>query len=76
MEEMSGIRRKLVSRQVTCSYRDLSSGLFRPDELPQVSPLFLPKGDEYFTSNPFSPLGKKKKKKGKKGKKAKKKKAK
>lgn len=66
---IADIRRKLASRQIPCTFRTLSTGLVRPEDLPSslLTSQFLPIGDEYLTSNPFSSLGKKKtKKKGKK----------
>ena len=66
---IADIRRKLASRQIPSTFRTLSAGLVRPEDLPStlLTAQFLPIGDEYLTSNPFSSLGKKKaKKKGKK----------
>ena len=70
--QIGEIRRKLASRQVPCTFRALSCGLSKPDDLPPhlLNHQFLPAGGEYLTSDPFSTLGKKKK--GKKGKKKKK----
>ena len=66
---ITDVRRKMAGLQVHCTYRTLSAGLDKPEDLPrdQLTHRFLPTGGEYFTSDPFSPLGKKKK--GKKGKK-------
>ena len=65
---IADVRRKLAGLQVPCTYRTLSAGLDKPQDLPpdRLNHRFLPTGGEYFTSNPFSPLGKKKGKKGKK----------
>jgi len=65
---IADVRRKLAGLQVPCTYRTLSAGLDKPQDLPpdRLNHRFLPTGGEYFTSNPFSPLGKKKSKKGKK----------
>lgn len=66
---IADIRRKLAARQIPCTYRTLSVGLTRPDDLPTslLTSHYLPTGGEYLTSNPFSSLGKKKgKKKSKK----------
>lgn len=65
---IADVRRKLAGLQVPCTYRTLSAGLDKPQDLPpeRLNHRFLPAGGEYFTSNPFSPLGKKKGKKGKK----------
>lgn len=65
---IADVRRKMAGLQVPCTYRTLSAGLEKPQDLPpeRLNHSFLPVGGEYFTSNPFSPLGKKKGKKGKK----------